>query len=291
MMKRFILLVCFLFSSILYAETGLYTTDTIYPKAAKDIEAVLKGFAVNYPDKNILFYVHGRKKTFDSEYEGAIEMEKMYNVKVIMLRWNSWLTPFTRPVDNAKLASQLLNDSLEEFNRLKLESPEIFEGKKLFLLTHSMGNITLKNYIETFSPEKLEPTLFDRMILSGADVPFKNHHEWLEKVTFTPSLTVIMNQNDAVLKASTLLDLIDLNFSDDRLGLGFGIDNYVFFNRHAARNAMYFDITKVNKISHRHFVSKQENVKKLFHYLFMETNDAFDIPFKRKDNIVTILKN
>ena len=207
-----------------------------------------------------------------------------------MLRWNSWLSPFKRPIDNAKLASELLNDSLEEFNRLKLQEPEVFEGRKLFLLTHSMGNITLKNYIESFSPERLENNLFDRMILSGADVPFKNHQEWLEKVTFTSSLTVIMNQNDAVLKASALLDLIDLNFSDDRLGLGFGLDNFVFFNRHAAKNAMYFDITKVNKISHRHFVSKQDHVRELFHYLFMETNGQFNIPFKKRDNIVTILK-
>lgn len=289
-MKKLIILVCLLLSSIALAETALYTTDTLKPKSAADIRSVLENFTENYPDKNILFYVHGRSKTFDSEYESSIEMEKVYNVKVIMLRWNSWLSPIQRPVDNAKKASQLLNDSLEEFNNLKLLRSDLFARRKLLFLSHSMGNITLKNYMENFNSSSLDPNLFDSMVLSGADVPFREHDKWLSQVDFTTNLSVIVNQNDIVLKASTMLDFPELNFRDDRLGLGFGLDRDGIFSRHSAPNATYFDITKINKAGHRHFLSTREDVRYLYHHLFLELEGPFALPFKKKDNLITILK-
>lgn len=289
-MKNFLLMLCLLFSNALFAETALYTTDTLKPKSASDIKSILENFTKNYPERNILFFVHGRAKTFDSEYESSIEMEKEYNVKVIMLRWNSWLSPIQRPVNNAKKASQLLNDSLEEFNNLKINHPDLFANKKLLFLSHSMGNITLKNYIENYNNSTLAGNLFDSMVLSGADVPFREHDKWLSQVEFTTKLSVIVNQNDIVLKASTMLDFPDLNFRDDRLGLGYGLDRDGVFSRHSAPNATYIDITKINKIGHRHFLSSREDVRYLYHYLFQETTDAFKLPFKKKDNLVTILK-
>ncbi len=290
-MKNFLILLCLLFSSAIFAETALYTTDTLKPKTASDIKSALENFTKNYPDKNILFYVHGRSKTFDSEYESSMEMEKEYNVKVIMLRWNSWLSPIQRPVNNAKKASQLLSDSLEELNNLKMNRPELFANRKLLFLSHSMGNITLKNYIENFDSSNLERNLFDSMVLSGADVPFREHDKWLTRVEFTSKLSVVVNHNDIILKASTMLDFPDLNFRDDRLGLGFGLDRDGVFSRHSAANATYIDLTKVNKTGHRHFLSKRSDVRYLYHYLFLETTEAFKLPFKKKDNLITILKD
>ena len=287
-MKTIVFLLVLFISNLAFAEIALYTSESLTPKKVNEISNVINGFAKNDSQKNILFYVHGRSKTLEKEWRNIQEVERVFNLKVIMLHWDSWNYMLSRPVGNAKNASQMLNDSIAEFAKIKEEHPEYFQNKKLFLLCHSMGNITFKSYIEKFETSKLDPKLFDSVILSGADTPFTKHYKWLKQVNFSPNINVIMNENDAVLLASSVHDYTTFNIQDDRLGLGLGLDNFLFFNKNTAENATYYDLTKVSGSEHRHYLSSRVEVRALFHYLFQESGELLNVPHNQSKNLIRL---
>ena len=84
----------------------------------------------------------------------------------------------------------------------------------------------MENY---FSSSFLSTNLFDSLVLNGSDTPFTGHKKWVEKIKFSQDIIITMNKNDSVLLASRVLDYTQLNLADDRLGLGLGIDNYLFY--------------------------------------------------------------
>lgn len=287
-MKTITLLFLMLFSNIAFSEIALYTSDSLSPKKTEEILQVINNFSKNSPKKNILFYVHGRSKTLEKEWSNIQEIEKVFNLKVIMLHWDSWNYMLSRPVGNAKNAGQMLNDSILELDKIKKTHPELFQNKKLFLLCHSMGNITFKTFIEKFQIASLDKQLFDSIILSGADAPFTKHYKWLSNVAFSPKISVVMNENDNVLLASSVHDYVTMNLKDDRLGLGFGLDNLLFFNKNTAANAIYYDLTKVSGGEHRHYLSSRVEVRGLFHFLFQESGDFLEVPHTQSKNLIRI---
>lgn len=287
-MKK-ILILSFLVSINIFADVGIYIGEDKIKHETHEIPKIIKKFNQDFPKKNILFYVHGRSKTLEKEWNNIHNVEKNYNVKVLMLHWDSWSNQISRPVNNAKVASYPLFLSLGIINNLKQHNPSLFENKKTFLLCHSMGNIIFKTYIEKyFSYHKLNSDLFDSIIFNGADVPFNQHNKWLSKVNFGKKIYVTMNENDSVLLASRTLDLERLGILDDRLGLGFGLDNWLTFNREKAQNVTYFDLTKVSGSEHRHYLSSRSEVIQLFKYFFEE--DSFiSAKTEIKENLVSIL--
>ena len=286
-MKYLFLIACIAFSSVLHAEIGLYTTDSTTSRKVNEIESIVKDFVSAHPDKNILFYVHGRSKTLEKEWNNINEIEKVYNLKVIMLHWDSWNNMLGRPVGNAKKASQMFNDSIVELSKIKNSKTDFLAGKKFFLLCHSMGVVTFKNYIENFNQDAVTANLFDSLTLSGADVPFKNHSKWLSQVNLSSNINIIMNKNDAVLLASDTLAYIGLNLVDDKLGLGVGVDNYIFFNTQSVKKSTYYDLTSVSGKEHRHYLSSYPEVRSLFRYLFMEET-SLSVPYSQKENLIKL---
>lgn len=265
---------------------GFYISKSMETYSATDIPALLNQMTIESPDRNILLYVHGRSQTLEKEWININTVEQRYNVKVLMLHWESWNYMIGRPVANAKEASKQLGFGLQQISDFKDKHRQYFAEHKIFLMFHSMGNIVLKNYIEKLNYVD-DSNLFDSLILTGADVPFTDHKKWLSRVNLSKDIYVVMNQKDSVLLASTAHDYIDTSLfskNDDRLGLGRGLDNLLFLNAKTAANALYFDLTKLSGGAHRHYLSDNVSVENLFHFMFKEKYDQVMLRYNIKNN-------
>lgn len=231
-----------------------------------EIRSILEGYLTENPEKDILFYVHGRSRTLEKELRRSIEIEKIHNLKVLMMHWDSWSSTISRPTDHAENAGNELREAINQIREFKEEHATLFKHKKIYILFHSMGNLILKSYAENFYDDSLSSKIFDAAILNAPDAPYRHHKEWLSKVNLSENQFVLMNKNDAVLNASKLLDISRDNFFDDRIGLG--IKFYYHSNKILASNVLYFDVTRASGFAHAHFVSKIPEVNKIFRYIF-----------------------
>lgn len=265
---------------------GFYISKDLTTYQAGDVSSLLKQMTLESPDKNILFYIHGRSQTLEKEWNNINTVEQLYNVRVLMLHWESWNYMLGRPVKNALEASKQLALGLDQISKFKKDGQLFFQDHKMFIMFHSMGNIVLKNYIEKYKTIQ-DSTLFDSAILTGADVPFTGHKKWVSEVNFAHDIYVVANNNDSVLLASVAHDYIDPSMgtkNDDRLGLGKGLDNVLFLNLRLSQKALYFDITKLAGAGHRHYLSSVQGIEDLFHFMFKEQFDQIPLSYKAKDN-------
>jgi len=270
-----------------HADVGFYIADSSEPHKSYEIDSILNNFIENNPDRDILFYVHGRSRTLEKEWNNINKIEEIYNVKVLMLHWDSWSNAVDRPVENTVIASGYLLQAMNYINSYKNRNKAKFQNRKLLMMCHSMGNIILKNYMENyFSSSFLSTNLFDSLVLNGSDTPFTGHKKWVEKIKFSQDIIITMNKNDSVLLASRVLDYTQLNLADDRLGLGLGIDNYLFFNTSLAQNAKYYDFTAISGMEHRHYLSSNPDVINMFKMFYKEKELKIEIPFKQKKNVI-----
>lgn len=293
MFMKFIAVICLLFSSYAYCmgdqtgigENGFYTTKDLIRHDSTEIRDLLKVMLRENPERNIVFYIHGRSKTLKKEWTNINTMEKIYNVRVLMLHWESWNSMLDRPVENTFDGAEDLREALIEIDQFKKENLLSFKNKKMIMLFHSMGNIILKNYLVDYKDEIGNSSLFDSIILNGADTPFSGHRKWLRTLNLSPDIYVVMNNNDEVLLASLAHDYMEFDLNsknDDRLGLGIGLDNIFLFNSKLSENSLYFDISKIVGADHRHYLSTNPNVVELFRYMFKEKYS--NIPLKHKFN-------
>lgn len=267
-------------------ESGFYTSADKKVHQSNEVAKLLAEFSATSPDKNILFYIHGRSQTLEQEWKNVVAMEQAYNVRVIMLHWESWNYLLGRPVANTLEGSRQLSLGLEQLSLFKKSQIDSNTSRKMFLMFHSMGNIVLKNYIEKFHTLK-EEDLFDSIILTGADTPFTGHQKWLSQLKLGKDIYVVMNKKDMVLLASLTHDYLELDIAsknDDRLGLGRGFDNLFFLNTKTSPNAKYFDISGLTEGDHKHYLSTRSDVKDLFHYMLKENFEEIPLNFKVKKN-------
>lgn len=292
-MKAFLITVLFLILApvVLFADdsmgaNGFYISKDMTTYQASDVESLLKEMTLESPDKNILFYIHGRSQTLEKEWNNINTVEETYNVRVLMLHWESWNYALGRPVKNALEASKQLALGLDQIVSFKKTHQDFFQDHKMFIMFHSMGNIVLKNYVEKYNNLQ-DSTLFETAILTGADTPFTGHKKWLSTLNISRDVYVVVNNNDSVLLASFVHDYIDPSLgtkNDDRLGLGKGLDNMLLLNTRLAPNALYFDITKHAGGGHRHYLSGVQEIEDLFHFMFKEKFDQIPLSYKPKKN-------
>lgn len=265
-------LTAFLFTFLIcspgWATIELYTVaDGNRPRPVTDMYSILEEFRDNYNDKNILFYVHGRKRLVQDEIERIRNIESFYGLKVVMLHWDSYQTLITRPVENAKIASDSLYESFETIRRFKDDNPDYFTNHVLNLLCHSMGNLVLKYTVEKYYRNaNREDKIFTNFVSTGADVPLKDHNEWLTQFKLAEQNFIMMNCQDLVLLMSYSIDLRIHNPFTYRLGLGF--DNIVGLKDHIMKklvpSAKYIDLSRVLAVDHGYFLSKQKIMKYIF---------------------------
>ena len=299
-MKILILITLLLISTISKADIALYTADNNEPHDVSEMYQILENFHHNYREKNILFYVHGRKRNVEFEFERIDKVEKFYNVKVVMLHWDSYKTLLTRPTENAKKASYFLLKAFEEIKRFEEDYKEDLAEKSINLLCHSMGNLILKNTIELMEENHIEqPKLFDNYISIGADVPLNDHSKWLSNMHLSKQPYIMMNNRDIVLLFSYLLDLKDRRPLTYKLGLGF--DNFPSKKQDVKSTVVpfvkYIDLSDVLVSDHGYFVSKDKVMQNIFNKLingkdFVSPNKKEDIfrvkTDKEKENIFYI---
>lgn len=93
-----------------------------------------------------------------------------------------------RPTEAAAEAAYDLAEVFKQIKAYKESNSEFFTNKKITLLTHSMGNVVFRNYIEKHHKRDLNDIsskpLFDSFVSTGADVGLTDHKEWFSKIDF-----------------------------------------------------------------------------------------------------------
>lgn len=293
-MKKIIIILSILFSQLAFAEIGLYTSESDTIRPVTDMNEILERFTRESPDKNIVFYVHGRNHHVEKEWNKLAVMENTYNVKVVMLHWDAWSSFLSRAVANAEITAGPLSEAFKEIRDFKDTHHEFFSEHKISLLCHSMGNLVLKNFTEEYldqSQYNLEVPLFENFLGVSADVPLKDHATWLSKFNLAKHKTIVMNNRDIVLLLSYTLDLKDKNPFQYRLGLGF--DNYPGkkdkIKSKLVPDVTYIDLSGVLESQHGYFLPKTPVTKSIFSRL--TNGEPFEIDAKEEKMLKINLKN
>jgi len=293
-MKKLILLLCLIITNLAFAEIGLYTADSMTSYPVTDMTEILEKFTRESPDKNIVFYVHGRNHYVEKEWKKIRVMEDTYQVRVVMLHWNAWSSLVSRAVAGAEEAAEPLAEAFKEVRAFKESHVEFFEDHKITLLCHSMGNLVLKNFTEKYlqnNQYNLEVPLFENYLGVSADVPLKDHREWLSRFNLAKNKTVVMNNRDIVLLLSYTLDLKEKKPFQYRLGLGF--DNYPGkkdqIKSKLVPDVTYIDLSGVLESQHGYFLPKTPVMKTIFSRL--TNGEPFHIDDSEKNYLKVKLKN
>jgi len=251
-------------------EIGIYTKDEFVLRQPAQTAEIMDQFNKEAPDKNIIIYIHGRGRGIDEKWETLKGLEDTYNAKMIMFHWQSWTSLTVRPVDKAAASIDELNDFFKQIKDYKDANPEMFQHKKITLLTHSMGNVVLREYVENQYKHDLNDStgrpLFNAWVSVGADEGLTNHKEWVGAIDFAEKKYITMNDGDIVLRLSYMLDLKSLTPQYYKLGLGFR-DLHVSKNtiaKYTSPDTTYIDLSKSLGKEHRYFESETVLMFKVF---------------------------
>jgi esterase/lipase superfamily enzyme len=214
--------------------------------------------------KDVVFFIHGYNTTFLDAVKTAYQIEKKYNVEVILFSWPSdgKLLRYRGDKGDAVASHLALDRTLERLslymNKYIRSSADVC-GRGFSMMAHSMGNYLFK-FLMKSSMYQGETLIFDNVILCAADVNEHDHTEWVEKIQVRNRVYVTINEDDRALAASRI------KFGEKqkaRLG-------HVATGKKAP-SVIYLDFTNASgvKDSHSYFVDaeplKNAHVKKVFH--------------------------
>lgn len=303
-MKKIIICLLLLFSRLSFAEIGLYTSDSKASHQISEMSEMLEKMTRENPEKNILFYVHGRSHTLEKEWNKIPIIEDAYNVKVIMFHWDAWTSKFSRPVENADIAAEPLSDAFREIRDFKESHREFFTDRSISLLCHSMGNLVLKNFTEKFLNNdnyNLDSPLFENFMGVGADIPMVDHALWLTPFNLAKKKHILMNNRDIILLLSLTLDAKNGEAGPFKLGLGF--DN-IYGKKNNIKNKLvkdisYIDFSDVLGSEHGYYLPKTPLMHNVFSKLVngrkFEINEEekklFKVKLKFEKNLIYVKDN
>jgi hypothetical protein len=305
-MKNLIFMSVLLFSTLTYAQIELYNSESSRPHAIDEMSDILESFVEKYPEKNIVFYVHGRKKDVNVELKRMSNLEATYNVKVVMLHWDSWSTLTTRPVKNAEIASESLSDAFLEIQRFKEDHQAFFKNHSINLICHSMGNLVLQFFTQKYLDRNFgnqDFPLFENFIGSSPDVHLRDHNEWLGRFHLAKQKNITMNNLDQVLLLSYGLDLKDKRPLDYRLGLGLSHfpgnkELAETIKKNLVKDVIYLDFSGVLGAEHGYFLSNSPLMLNIYYKLLnaqsFELNtseqDLLNVRIVREKNLIHLMK-
>ncbi|OFZ21861.1 MAG: hypothetical protein A2202_00345 [Bdellovibrionales bacterium RIFOXYA1_FULL_36_14] len=248
--------------------------------SCEDMQGHLKQLLEQNPNKNFVFYVHGRGKHPQKAFSYLPEFQSEYNVVTMMFAWDSWSNWYTRPTENALAVAPRLITCLGEFQKFKEQNKTLLKNRLTHFILHSMGNIILKEILENYPVLQLDQKLFDSIILNAADVPSKNHNYWLQKLQLSKKVYVTLNGDDIVLAASRHIDFSGQG--SRRLGTRF--EDPVLWDFDASIKFYYLDFDKLSFLGHRHFFtgdgSREKYVTQIYRYLLTHTAGDFPVKYK-----------
>lgn len=247
---------------------GLYTSDVFALRPLNKVSDILNSFNDESPDKNIVIYIHGRGRHIDEEWQMISKFEKNHNVRVMMFHWPSWSSLLTRPVGNAKASADELAQVIRDIKLYKDDHPEMFEHKKISLLTHSMGHIVFREFVEKYYEHDLNDVygrpLFNNYVSAAGDIGLTDHKAWLSSVDFVGRKYVMMNNRDLMLIMSYLLDLKAKLPFFYKLGLGFDKIPAKKREKYIDNTSTYIDLSRSLQTDHRYFESNKPLMLKIF---------------------------
>ncbi|RAJ10421.1 alpha/beta hydrolase family protein DUF900 [Chitinophaga skermanii] len=162
--------------------------------------------------KDIVVYAEGMGKIFTSNVDRAYLLTSQYSVNVIMFDYssiNSTYKPkrnFAFAQENARMSAKQYLQLLHMLQEGRAQQASWLGHANITLFYHSMGNIILKNMMQTKGIELLNQQPFiDNLVINAACVPQKKHAKWVEKIDFAKHVIVHYNPRDIQLKGAHLL--------------------------------------------------------------------------------------
>lgn len=236
-----------------------------------------------------LVYVHGDSQTPELAFMRGLQLQEEYQVNVIVFSWPS-KDPILGGLQNFKNSKNLIEKGTPAFAQFvqKLDSWRNSQTSdqcgNLTLFLHSLGNYYLQRLVADSLLAGMDHKIFDNVILNAAAVNQKDHHLWLEKITFQQRIFVNSNSKDMTLKGVSL-------FTDCGVQLGEKAESdfssnatYINFNQ-ALDNELNFGLL------HGYYVGvipgKYPHIYKFYHAIFHGQPVEFSSPemFVQNDTI------
>lgn len=270
---RLFIIVCFLCFSHKAFSAELYLNGEQQAYNCTEMDLVMDQLLNASEARNILFFVHGRGQHPEKGIGYLKQFEDSYNLKIIMFHWDSWINAITRPEKNAAAAGEELKYCLDQFRNYKLRNLERLQNRKLFYMSHSMGNIVFKSFMENHYENNFEPNLFDALILNAPDVEARHHNRWVDRIDFSKKIYINFNGDDFTLLGSKIIDYKDFRFFRGyRLG--------ATPRKYISAKANYLDFSNVSFGGHEYFLEAPDHpISILFRDIFQDKKE-FSIPYK-----------
>lgn len=159
--------------------------------------------------KSLVVYTEGYGKNFPAGLFRAFAMRTQYRVNVLYLDYPS-INSGKKRLGNWRFVLKEANkagidfgpvlDSLYHYPRREYDFPAIT------LFYHSMGNLALKNMLESNFPAGFDQQAWiDNLVVNAACVPARHYAEWLGKAYFARRILVHYNPDDRTLKGAQLV--------------------------------------------------------------------------------------
>ena len=249
--------------------------------------------------KSILFFVHGYNNDVEDVLKAAYKIESLYNVIVVPFTWPangggviSGTAAYLSDKSDARVSAGALNRTIGKIRQMhvlltrslqKHHQKEAYKkhpdnphaaaslytrlverdcSVKINLLSHSMGNYVLKHTFST-SENATSQLVFDNICLVAADANNQDHIKWVGELDVRKRVYVVINENDAALKASRIKP-----GKEQKARLGH------YLKKLNSPNASYIDLTDVKHIGFEHTyfkgapVKKNKKLKALFRKMF-----------------------
>lgn len=265
--------------------------------------------------KSILIFVHGFNNDIEDVLIAADEIEKLYNVIVVPFTWPangggavSGALSYKSDKSDARASTGALNRvfgkiqtlhkllTAERKKELQKRAQKKYPNNQaeahsyfsklmekdcpvtLNLFCHSMGNYLLKHTLKT-SESTASELIFDNINLVAADTNNAQHADWVGKLDSRMRVNIIINENDAALKASRIKP------GEEQLArLGHYIRDL------NSSNACYIDVTHARHVGGDHIyfmgtaVKNNNAFKKLFTDIFNGRPVEQDLIYKSDNN-------
>ena len=165
-----------------------------------------------------VFFVHGFNQDLGKNLDKCLEIAG-YDVNVAAFSWPSNPGPqaywkkakeYKRARLNAERSVIALVRTLEKLVGYMEEFASAECELNLNLVVHSLGNYLFENVVKRATFDR-ETKFFSNAVLHQADADNRDHAAWVEKLTVDSRVYVTINEHDAVLGASDIVN-------PDRLG-------------------------------------------------------------------------
>ncbi len=174
----------------------------------KDLSSAMMYLPKN---KNWCFYIEGFGKTFPLAHYRAAGLATQYNLNVVIYDYPSYnehknvIANYFLTLKTAKKSSAQLPTFLKLMAQFTTEYKAKNNNTHFSLLVHSMGNIIVKEAVESKLLNGLQQPIVDRLILNNPCVKAKHHENWVDSIPWAQEVFIHHNKKDRQLMGAYLL--------------------------------------------------------------------------------------